>query len=214
MYICVCFIWNISNIQQSTAVAICQGVYLLGVYLSGGCTCRGVPAQGGVSAKGVYLLGGVPAQGGVPARGCLLRVYLLGVPARGYLLGVCLPRGYLPGGCTCPGTPPPPCGQTHRCKNITFATSLRTVIIKSCTGWLVWLGKVACASTILGLESIALEHNRPGRWFLELLSMIGSYWSYAEGHSTFLQLKRHMPIQYHVNPVKNNKMDYHVILCC
>ena len=49
------------------------------------------------------------------------------------------------GGCTCPGGVPglggvpawgvylvrysPPCGQTHACKNITFATSLRTVKI-------------------------------------------------------------------------------------
>ena len=43
-----------------------------------------------------------------------------------------------PGGCLLPGgvvsqhalrqTPPPPCGQTDACKNITFATSLQTVI--------------------------------------------------------------------------------------
>ena len=67
------------------------GVYLLGVYLPGECTCLGVcvPSQGGVPARGVYLPrgmylpGGVPANGGVSARG--------GVPAQGM---------YLPGGST------------------------------------------------------------------------------------------------------------------
>ena len=35
----------------------------------------------------------------------------------------------LPGGIPeCTEAEPPPCGQTGRCKNITFATSLRTVI--------------------------------------------------------------------------------------
>ena len=73
----------------------------------GGCTWSGgggVPDPGG----GVYLvLGGVPVPGGVPGRG----VYLVpgGVPGQVLL--------------------PFPCGQTHACKNITFATSLRTVKI-------------------------------------------------------------------------------------
>ena len=69
-----------------------------------GCTSsqRGfVPPAGG----GCLLPGGVPALGG----GCLL------------------PRG---GGIPACTEVDPPCGQTHRCKNITFATSLRTVIIK------------------------------------------------------------------------------------
>ena len=67
--------------------------------------------------QGVYLVpGGVP--GGVPGLG-------RGVPGPGR--GGPGPGGmYLVlGECTCPGTPP--CRQTHRCKNITFATSLRTV---------------------------------------------------------------------------------------
>ena len=44
------------------------------------------------------------------------------------VLEVCTCPGGVPGpgGCTWSGTPP--CGQTHACKNITFATSLRTVI--------------------------------------------------------------------------------------
>ena len=35
-----------------------------------------------------------------------------------------------PGGGGAPGQALPPCGQTHACKNITFATSLRTVMIR------------------------------------------------------------------------------------
>ena len=62
-----------------------------------------VPGPGGCTwSRGMYLVpGGVPGPGGgVPGPG--------GVPAQ--IL--------------------PPCGQTHTCKNITFATSLRTVIIE------------------------------------------------------------------------------------
>ena len=53
--------------------------------------------------------------------------------------GGCLLGSVCPGGCLLRGgvvsqhalrqTPPPPCGQTDACKNITFATSLRTVKI-------------------------------------------------------------------------------------
>ena len=54
--------------------------------------------------------------------------------------GVSAPMGVSAPGGSAPGegvvvsqhalrqTPPPPCGQTDACKNITFATSLRTVI--------------------------------------------------------------------------------------
>ena len=50
--------------------------------------------------------------------------------------GVSAPRGVWSGGCLLQGvsqlalrqTHTPPCGQTHACKNITFATSLRTVM--------------------------------------------------------------------------------------
>ena len=61
-----------------------------------------ISRQGGVvpGPGGCTWSGGVPGLGGVPGPG--------GVP--GQVL-------------------PPPCGQTHSCKNITFATSLRTVII-------------------------------------------------------------------------------------
>ena len=112
----------------SATVAICWGgTWSRGMYLPGG----GTWSWGCTWSQGVYLvLGGVPG-----------------------------PRGYLPGGCTCPGggvpgprvvylvlggvpgprgVPAwgvylprytPPRGQTDRCKNITFATSLRTIII-------------------------------------------------------------------------------------
>ena len=68
--------------------------------------------------------GGVPGPGGVPGLGGPG-----GVPGPG---GVYLFRG-VPGprGCTWSGGVylVLPRGQTHACKNITFATSLRTVII-------------------------------------------------------------------------------------
>ena len=63
-----------------------------------------VPGPGRCTwSQGVYLvLGGVPGPGGCTwSQG--------GVPGLGGCLGT------------------PPCGQTDRCKNITFATSLRTV---------------------------------------------------------------------------------------
>ena len=69
---------------------------------------------GGVTGPGVYLVRGVHLVRGVPGPGGW--VYLV------------------PGGCTWSGGVPgqvlPHCGQTHACKNITFATSLRTVIIQ------------------------------------------------------------------------------------
>ena len=93
-------------------------------------------AGGGVPAQGVYLPGGVPARD---------------VPAGEYLPLVYLPQGVYPpmgvhllGECTCPGggvgryppplgagTPPPLWTEwlTDRCKNITFATLLRTIIM-------------------------------------------------------------------------------------
>ena len=95
------------------------GVYLVpggGVYLVRG----GVPGPGGVTWSGwgcawswvVYLVpGGVCSRGVHWAQG--------GVPSPG---GESAPQGE----CTWSGTPPR--GQTDACKNITFATSLRTVI--------------------------------------------------------------------------------------
>ena len=90
-----------------------RGVSALGVSAPG----RGVSAQGGVCSQGgVSALGGV-CSGGVSAPGgCLLQ-------------GVSAPGGCLLSHHALRQTPPPPCGQTDTCKNITFATSLRTVII-------------------------------------------------------------------------------------
>ena len=100
----------------SAAVAVSGG----GVYLvPGGCTWSG----------GCTLSGGVPGPGGCTWSGgvyLVQEVYLVpgDVP---HPRGVYLVRGDLvPGGV--PGQVLPPCRQTDACKNITFATSLRTVI--------------------------------------------------------------------------------------
>ena len=129
---------NSSRLRGVATEAVSGGVYLfLGVYLVRGVyLVLGVYWFWGVYLLGVYLvLGGVPGPGGV---------YL----PRGYLVwGVYLvPGGYLVpglGGCTWSGGVPtqgvylvtgvpaqvlPPVNRmTDRCKNITFATSLRTV---------------------------------------------------------------------------------------
>ena len=76
-----------------------------GVYVPGGCLLWGVSAPGRVSAaRGVCSWGDVCSVG-VSALGG-------GIPA-----------------CIKADTPIPLCGQTDACKNITFATSLRTVNI-------------------------------------------------------------------------------------
>ena len=88
-----------------------------------GCTwSQGVYLVWGV---GVYLVwGGVPGPGGAPglggctwSRGCTWSGSVPGLGGVYLVPGVYLVRYS------------PPCGQTHACKNITFATSLRTVII-------------------------------------------------------------------------------------
>ena len=66
-----------------------------GVLSPGGCLLRGVSAPGGVCSQGGCLLRGGVCSGGVVCSG--------GIPA-----------------CTEADTPPP-CGQTHACKNITLA---------------------------------------------------------------------------------------------
>ena len=105
------------------------------VLRGGVCSCWGV-CSGGCLHWGVSALGGVWSwEGG----GC---VYSRGVSALGGLLweGVCSrglfgpgERGLLQGGGLISQhalrQTPPPRGQTPACKNITFATSLRTVII-------------------------------------------------------------------------------------
>ena len=113
-----------------------SGGYLVpaGCTWSGGCTwSRGVYlVQGGVPGLGVGVpgLGGVPGPGGCTwSQGVYLvwGVYLVlgGVPGPvgcTWSWGVYLVRGGLHGQVL------PLCGQTDACKNITFATSLRTVI--------------------------------------------------------------------------------------
>ena len=99
-----------------------------------GCVPSAVVAisQGGVSSGGCLLQRGVCSRwgcllwGGVCSGGCLLQVG--GVCSReGCLLrgvcswGVCVSHHAL--------RQTPPCGQTDACQNITFAISLRTVII-------------------------------------------------------------------------------------
>ena len=109
------------------------------MYLTlGGCTWSGGvhgPGGGGV----VYLVPGrcTWPWGGVPGPGewctwsrgvyLVLGVYLVPGGCVYLVWGGTWSQGvYLvPGGCTWSGTPP--CGQTHACKNITFATPLRTV---------------------------------------------------------------------------------------
>ena len=91
---------------------------------------EGVPGPGGVSALGgVCSQGGVPGPGGagggaVCCRGCLL----WGGAWSGGLLpgGVCSRGGGVILACT--EADPPVNRMTDRCKIITFATSLRTVI--------------------------------------------------------------------------------------
>ena len=92
----------------------------------------GVPAPGGCLLWGgacSEVLWGDACSQGVGGGGCLLRGCLLQgrVPA----LGLPAPGGWrVPGGGgipACTEADSPPCGQTDRCKNITFATLLRTV---------------------------------------------------------------------------------------
>ena len=116
------------------------GVYLVwGVYVLPG----GVPGPGGTCPGGVPGLGGVAAPGGVPAQGSVPGPgghlvlegahCLRGVPApRG--VGTCSREVHLVRGGVCgPGehlarySPLPVDRMTDTCKNITFATSLRTV---------------------------------------------------------------------------------------
>ena len=87
---------------------------VLGGTWSGGCTWSG----------GVHLVpGGVPGWGVPGPRGYLVR----GCTWSG---GCTWSRGGAPGPGEggVPGQVLSPCGQTDACKNITFATSLRTVI--------------------------------------------------------------------------------------
>ena len=123
--------------------------------LGGRSAARGVSAPGGVCSQGVCVCyrgvsalgGGVCSWGGVCSRGYLLGGCLLwqglllgrmSAPGGVSALGGCLLPGGLSalggvysGGCGIPACTEAdtltPCGQTDACKNITFATSLRTV---------------------------------------------------------------------------------------
>ena len=95
----------------------------------------GVPSSGGVPGpRGMYLVpGSVPGPKGVYLVPGGVYLVLGGVPGPGgctWSQGLYLFPGGVPGpGGTCPGTLPPR-GQTDTCKNITLATSLRTVKIQ------------------------------------------------------------------------------------
>ena len=108
-------------------VSALGGCLLLGVSALGG-----VSTLGGVSALGGSALGGVSVLGGVCSGGICYWGGLLwgGVCSRGCLLlgGCLLPEGGVVSQHALRQTPP--CGQTHTCKNITFATSLQTVTSK------------------------------------------------------------------------------------
>ena len=161
-----------------------RGVYLPRGYLVLG----GMPSPGGCTCLGVYLVpgGGVPAKGGVPGpRGFLPRD---AVPAGGggggtWSGGCTWSRGvYLPGGVPgprgegiCPGTLPVN-RMTDRCKNITFATSLRTVKnrIKACSTLTPLVHKLInhkCVRTyiVYDAETVVVRSTKPAQrkqWFL------------------------------------------------
>ena len=106
----------------------------------GGSAPGGLSAPGGVCLLwGVSVLGVCVCSGGVsaPEGWCLLCGVGVCVCSRGCLLpggrvsawGVSAPEGvWYPSMHSGRPRPPPPCGQTHAYKNITFATSLQTVI--------------------------------------------------------------------------------------
>ena len=123
----VCSWGGVCSGGVSALGGVCSGGCLLlgGVSAPGGCLLWGVSALGGVCSWGYLLLGAAP-RGGVCSGGCLLQ----GVSAP----GVSAPGGVCSGGCLLLGgvshhalRQTPPRGQTDACKNITFATSLRTV---------------------------------------------------------------------------------------
>ena len=112
----------------SAAVALSRGGVPgpEGVYLVWGSTWSqgGLPGPRGCTWSGGYLVWGCTwSGGGVCSGGC---TWPRGVPCSRW---GCLLRGCVCSsrGCTWSGTPP--FGQTDACKNITFATSLRTVKI-------------------------------------------------------------------------------------
>ena len=138
-----CLLWGVSALGAGCLVprgGVCSG----GCLVSGGCLFLGGACSWGVSApRGVY-------SGGVGPGGCLL----WGPEPGGYVLwGGAWSHGVSARGVPAPGgvvsqhalRQPPPCGQTDRCKNIFFATSLWTVRtpqecvlpIFECSNWML-----------------------------------------------------------------------------
>ena len=117
----------------------CRGV----CQLPGGCLLRGV-CSWGVCSQGGVCSGGVCSWG-------------VSTPWGGYLRrgeGCLLLSG--PGGSVSQHAlrETPPCGQTHACENITFATSLRTVNRKS-TGVVNTSGKKSrCLFSTIGVVPV------------------------------------------------------------
>ena len=132
-----CLLWGVSApwgcvcLLPGGHVCSLGGMSALGGVCSGG-LLRGVSAWGvSVPLRRVSALGGVCSGGCLPlgvsvplGDVCLLRA----VSVQGGLLqgGCLLPGGGIPA-CTEADTPTP-CGQTDACKNMTFATLLRTVM--------------------------------------------------------------------------------------
>ena len=100
-----------SRMRTVSCGGVCFGRCLLP---RGGVYSRGVSAPGGcLLPEGMSApRGDVCSQGGACSGGCLL-------------WGVCVCSGGVVSQHALRQTPPPPCGQTDACKNITFATSLR-----------------------------------------------------------------------------------------
>ena len=121
--------WGVCSWGVWPGGCLTWGVSDLGCVWPGGCLLLGGFDLGGVCSWGGVCLGG----GGWVStpRGCLLWGVVSaprGVSTLGGLLpGVSAPRGVVSQHVL--RQTPPLCGQTHDCKNITFATSLRTVLI-------------------------------------------------------------------------------------
>ena len=105
-----CLVWGERGISASGRVPGPGGCLLWGGSWCRGCLLRGVPARGGSAPRGCLVLGGCLLGGSAPgwegawSRGGVVSQHALGQ------------------------TPLLTEWLTDRCKNITFATSLRTVI--------------------------------------------------------------------------------------
>ena len=139
--------------HSSRMRTVCSSDRNLGGVCSGEVSApRGVSALGGSASWGVSALGGVCSWGVSASRGSAP-----GVSPPG---GLSAPGGVCSGGCIPACTEadtPTPHGQTDACKNITFATSLRTVKITCISG--MGRGVVLCltsavSSCVKGIDLI------------------------------------------------------------